>query len=183
MSAAEWKRIASSIRIRHGQFFKLDVTVMGAIKGESYLVVSTVKTSHCEWSPIDAKDAAERLCNAIRDLSASLKVRVWYSSRHWQLLPNDLERNTQYEFVGRLDTSWRDAVDVLEGGIHTKPIEGKRLLWLAWCRGQLPRRPLGRSSPRPGRGTAISKFNLEIGLPGEVDWADDGAALNNHFTT
>ena len=123
VSETDWDRVASSIRFRHGQFFRIDTSAMGQIKGHAYTVVSTVPTSHCTWSPISAPLAAEVMCGAIEAISSSIRVRIWWSSREWQMLPDRDKKEPEWEGNTVCKGPQADRLEVAaEHGSKTRPI-------------------------------------------------------------
>jgi len=177
--AKDWPRIGSSIRVRHGSFFRLMLNAMGEIKGESYLVVSTVRTTHLDWQPISATDAAIRLCDTISAMPQDLRTRVWWSSRSWPLLPDRDPSEKWGDSYGRLRCSWTQIVEVLEAwGLQLKPVQIQGRWWTAQGRefavphGQwdLLRQDLDDGAP-------LSRFTAQLGLDPRAPFpASDGAA-------
>jgi len=176
---ADWPRIASSIRIKKGSFFKVDHLAVGSIRGGSLRIVSTVRTSHCEWLPVTPGEAIEIVCKCIDAMPNDIRVRVWWSSRNWKLLPDHPERETQWERVGRLRPSWTAIREVLDAwGLTLKRVRGAGRFW-EWTGYQAVYPPGAWEDLRSDLddGAPISKISINIGLPGGIECGSDGASL------
>ena len=119
-----WKKIGSSIRARHGSFFRLDHMAQGSCPGGCYMVVSNVATSHCVWEKISPKEANWRLTQAIDALPTDLHVRVWWSSRNWPLLPDQPKKDPKYKNYGTPHGTQKERCDMYEA----EKIETKRII-------------------------------------------------------
>lgn len=119
-----WKKIGSSIRARHGSFFRLDHMAQGSCPGGCYMVVSNVATSHCVWEKISPEEANWRLTQAIDALPTDLHVRVWWSSRNWPLLPDQPKKDPKYKNYGTPHGTQKERCDMYEA----EKIETKRII-------------------------------------------------------
>jgi hypothetical protein len=162
-----WRRVGSSIRVRGGEFIRMDTEAVGSIPGQTFLAVSTERTSHCEWTAISPAAATLALCSAVDLLPADLQVRTWWSSRGWKLLEDRPKKDPQWDRVGTLRTSITRVLAVLDAwDIQPKAIRGVGRFW-SWT-GHQAKYPAGawedlRSDLSDG--DPIQKFRREIGLP------------------
>lgn len=178
--AALWRKIASSLRIKGASFFRIDHLAQGSIPGGSYLVVSTESTSHIGWVKTTPRLALEGLHFAIDALPTDLRVRVWWSSRNWKLLPDRPPKDAEMERVGQLRASTKDLLEVLaDWGKKTERVRVDGRFWHAtgyrWhsddAEWQLLKQDLAD-------GISANKYVLELGLdPSNPPLGGDGTEL------
>jgi hypothetical protein len=174
--AALWKRVGSSMRLKHASFFRIDHLATGAIPGGSYRVVSTVPTSHLTWEPISPNGAAELLCDVVAALPSDLSVRVWWSSRNWPLLPDRPDKEAEWTRLGRLRSRWADLKEVLDTyDIQLTRIrgEGKYWTWSGW-QGKYRAADWPGLERDLGDGIAATRLARQIGLPPDACPGTDG---------
>jgi Bifunctional DNA primase/polymerase, N-terminal len=174
-----WQRVGSSIRAACGSFFRLDHGAMGSIRGSSYLVVSTVKTSHVTWLQQSPQQVCDTLCATVDAWPSDLQVRVWWSSRDWKLLPDRPEKKSEWDRVQRLRWSRVTMSHVLEEwGLVSRPMVGFGRFW-AWS-GIEATYPSGQwESLREDldQGEPVNRYMISVGADPFVYYGSDGASL------
>jgi hypothetical protein len=183
--ADQWRRVSSSIRIRRGRFFKIDHLAMGEIAGGSFFVVSTVSTSHLEWTKSSPHAAGCACCWWIDALPRSLRRRVWWSSRTWKLLPDRPPNDEPMDCPGQLRASKLQIEEVLEAwGKKTTSCRGDGR-WFGWTGRKFHVADHEWESFKTDMmdGCPLSKYHIELGLDPKDDFpGDDEFIPDNPFT-
>lgn len=99
-----WKKIASRLRAKNAQFFRIDPFAIGTLAGESFLVVATAFVSGPIWEDISPEQAAALLESTVNSLPQGLQRRVWWSSRAWKILREDQEGKKKMDKLGYVTT-------------------------------------------------------------------------------
>lgn len=110
----ERPKTVRSIRRRKGKFFRLDPYGRGGIRGSRFLIVSTVSLPGVSVVVNDPESAIAAL-NAIVDAwPDDLKIRVWWSSWSWKLLPDEERSQGNWKRVGRIKCTVTEQRRILE---------------------------------------------------------------------